>query len=439
MNGFERSSGQDAEADPRELLFPEDFSPDEIAFATELRDLFSVEREELPPLYIQTLMQHEWDGLAAIERQQALMSIVFDRLGLPLERVGASVSASVSALTTRPRRTRRDPHTRAPRMRSTRRMLSTTLPKLRALPVVRSLPLSETPHLPELPAWSALTDSAAQFVSASRALIATAAAVAAVMLFSVLLTTPSFAQGLMLLINHTGVQQVASFPNGAHQSSLVSGPMTAGPANILWLGPQVGDFKYQATYLLKPETWSQGPIVDVRYALPGKTNGDGALDIREFLVSDSYSAVLQIVQEGAASQVQLNDGAPAVFVNGMWKQNGSRMVWSMNSRSELISEQGGIVCWMVADPRDGEGVLDLIDAAGHFTFTPSPFRSSRQVGVGEIGSELTPWLNNQSDGELYRLVARGESVSSTMGSLVLVRGGSSNAPITPDGTSVVGG
>ncbi len=128
----------------------------------------------------------------------------------------------------------------------------------------------------------------------------------------------------MLLINHTGVQQVESYPPGAQQASLVSGPMTAGPANILWLGPQVGDFKYQGTYLLKPEKWSQGSIVDVRYALPGKTSGDGVLDIREFQVSDNYSAVLQVVQEGAASQAQLNNGAPAVFVNGMWKQDGPR-------------------------------------------------------------------------------------------------------------------
>ncbi len=143
MNGFERSSGQDAEADPRELLFPDDFLPDEIAIATELRDVFSVEREELPPLYIQTLMQHEWDGLATIERQQALMSIVFDRLGLPLDSLGsslASVTASLSALATHTHRTRRDPHARTPRVRATRRMLATTLPKLRALPVVRALP-----------------------------------------------------------------------------------------------------------------------------------------------------------------------------------------------------------------------------------------------------------------------------------------------------------
>lgn len=399
MNGFERSSGQDAEADALEPLFPTDFTSEEIAFATELREVFAVEREDLPPLYVQTLMEREWDDLAAAEQQRVLIPRVFDRLGL------------------------------------SREPISIRLPLLPALPSLRAFP--SLPSLPTLPSWSSVVESASQLATTSRTLIATAAAVVAVMVFSVLLTTPSFAQGLQILLGHTGVQQVGSYPGGAQDDVYAPGPMTPGPANILWLGPQVGDYKYQATYLLKPEPWSQGPIVDVRYAMPGKTRGDGILDIREFLVSAKYEAVLQIVQVGAASEVQLGNGESAVFVNGMWKQTNSHMAWSYGSRSELISEQSGVVCWMVADPRDGMGSIDLIDAAGHFQLTPSPFRAPHQIGVNEIGSELTPWLRNASDGELYRLVPAGESLSSGMGSLVLLRG-SPNAPLSSDGTGVSG-
>nr|MBF6591900.1 hypothetical protein [Ktedonobacterales bacterium] len=63
--------------------FPGDFSEEEAAFAAEMRDLFPVEQEELPPLYVTTLVGNDLYTPLAAGFEQKLSYRVFQRLCLP--------------------------------------------------------------------------------------------------------------------------------------------------------------------------------------------------------------------------------------------------------------------------------------------------------------------------------------------------------------------
>jgi hypothetical protein len=86
---------------------------------------------------------------------------------------------------------------------------------------------------------------------------------------------------------------------------------------IFGLGSMAGDYSYVGMQLLAPTDWSNGPIADMQYTLAQPSAGIGVLDIREFQMSSQYAAVLQIVQDGSATPVQVG-ATPAVCVNGSW-------------------------------------------------------------------------------------------------------------------------
>lgn len=88
MSMFERASTGSAwtDSDDEELNFPDDFSREEATFARELRDIFAPEREDLPPLYIPTLIDHEWHTSIESAFEQKLTCRVFHRLRLPYGR-----------------------------------------------------------------------------------------------------------------------------------------------------------------------------------------------------------------------------------------------------------------------------------------------------------------------------------------------------------------
>ncbi len=375
MDGFERSSGYDRNhdraADALEPLFPDDFSLEDTAFARELRTLYPIECEVLPPLYVQTIMDDPQITPPTPAEERTLVRGVFARL-----------------------RVAREP-------------LEPLLAKL-----------------PVLPSWPSLVETIAQVNVLSRSVMAGAGMLLAAMLFSILMTGPAFAQGLQMLLGHTGVQQVGSYPNSAQISDAngFHGGGDFATLTPLWLGASLGDYRYQAIWALKPEQWSKGPIVELQYARTNQTGSQDLLDIREFQISDRYSAVLQVVQAGAASEAPLDQATTAVYVDGAWSMQGPRTYWDYGARSELIFERGGIIFWIVADAHRGMDQNQLIEMARHLTPAASLLPSMRGTGVQMIGSELTGWLHNPSSGELYALVPAGASPQSGIDSLVLLRG-----------------
>jgi hypothetical protein len=351
--------------------YPADFRPDEIEIADELRDLFPIDCEELPPLYAQTLMSDAAHAPLDRHYERHLSYRVFRQLGLtrPL-----------------PRAARLTP------LRHWRPALAAPLRRLG-------------------PAGAALVACALLFMAVS-----------------VIAASPSFAAGVRILLGHSGVAQVPSYPaNTRPSASMANGNGQPGaaahPLNwVQWLGPTFQNYSFQWANVAPAQEWTDGPVVEMRYARQDAAVGSGVLDVREFRPSPKLAGVLQMVADGSANAVQVN-GLPGVYVDGQWVPTATRPTWQSGIRSELIFEDDGLVFWVVADQRDGMGSDQLMAAASQLTPVSLrvllPDRSAlRLVSIGVQSSLLSP-----IDGELLELVPAGSSLESGAGAFVTYRPG----------------
>ena len=85
MGRFERANrGSGAwTGDDTDNLFPDDFSYEEAEFAGELRELFAPEREELPPLFTQTMLGDAHHTPVDTELERRMAHRVRRQLNLP--------------------------------------------------------------------------------------------------------------------------------------------------------------------------------------------------------------------------------------------------------------------------------------------------------------------------------------------------------------------
>lgn len=369
MSGFERANAGDAwteGTDAEEPCFPDDFSVEEAEFASELRELFALEREELPPLYTQTLLEDEHLEIAGAGFEQKLTYRVMRRLRLP-----------------------------------------------------RS-PLFGHHYLALMLAF--LRESLFRM---SRPLAASVTVVMFLMALTVAISTPSFAAGVRILLGQTGVQQVPAYPAKVRAPAAVSGdahhPTSFDPSMPLaWLGPVSGDYLYQGVRLQDPTEYSKGPIVEMQYSLDTPKQGSGKLDIREFQVNDKYSAVLQVVQDGSQSLVKFGDTA-AVYVDGTWvpRLMGHHIMdgddeqlhwqWQSGVRSELIFERNGVIFWIVGDQTGGMGQGELLRIANLLKPANARQLQPNQLTLRLAGSSLTSTFSDPVGHEVYAEVARGSS------------------------------
>ncbi|GCE17905.1 hypothetical protein [Dictyobacter kobayashii] len=309
-----------------EGIFPDDFSMDEIEFACELDALFSPEQEELPPLFVQTLMESEDKRFQSVEHGFELKTraAVFRRLQLERHIV-------------------RSPH---PSLRST------------------------------------LFDG---FTTVSHPLLAFCASCVLFMLLTVVATAPAFASGLNYLLTgaHSGVLLVNEPPPIASSSQITKAKHDQGSAKVetqqisLIQAQQRLHFplsiplavpaRYNQSdfYIYEGDkTWADGPImvVEYTYSLPGVAPKH--ITICEF---KPQSNVYLVVKDGAAKQIPVTHGGnsdSAIFVEGHWTQTGdSNATWVYNDRSEIVDEQNGVVFWIVGDPSDGINNAELTSVA----------------------------------------------------------------------------
>jgi hypothetical protein len=356
MNGFERSSGHDREADALESLFPPDFTSEEAEIAREMRGLYPIEDEVLPPLYVQTMMDDPWMVPVVPTDERTLVSTVFSRLRVA-----------------RP----------------------SLLPKLTALPL-----------------WPSLVETIAQVNTVSRTLVAAAGMALATMILSVLFTGPAFAQGLQILLGHTGVQQVQTYPSavrtGAAGDSTHLTPEAQGA--LAWFGSSVDGYDFQTMRLEHTQSWSAGPVVHMQYARPSSAS-DGAgvavIDVREFQVAPNLAAVLQVVKIGSADQTWVGTG-PAVYVDGGWVQRGARQEWQSGTRAELIFERDGLVFWLVGDQRAGVTEDELVKVARQLQSVSLSTLQPSRLSVDSIGREFIAMLRLPASDEIYELVSAGD-------------------------------
>lgn len=366
MGEFERANDSGAWAVDDETEFPADFSLEEAAFAAELRDLFDPEREELPPLFAQTLIENDQHAVIEQGFEHKVAYQVLRRLDLP----------------------------RAP-------LVSPRVTFLRSL--------GESVRQMSRPVMSSLS-----------ALLVT-------MLLTSVLAAPSFAAGLHILLAHTGVVQVQRYPGNVHTSGTMAHPRAqqsdiAMIADLQWFGPQVGSYAYSSVSFSVPQSWSNGPVADVEYAKITGGQGSGLIDIREFRPAASLASVLQVVAVGAATPVTIA-GMPAVYVDGRWTSSAGRPSWQWGTQSELICERNGLILWITADQRDNIGQNDLIAMATMLAPAPVAKLAPSQPSLRFVGEELQGSLQNPTEGEVLALVPLGASPDSTQVSFIKVLSG----------------
>jgi hypothetical protein len=375
MSGFERSNSSPERHDAPDgsgRPWPNDFTLEEEQFAAELRAFFPIEDEELPPLYIQTLL---------------------------------------------------DDDTQAPLDRGDLRRMTYRVKRTLGLP---RKPLFTRQWAPSAWADQLSVQSVTSTVKrAGRPVVALAALLIFCMVSSMYLATPSFAQGLRIIFGDTGAQQVRQYPSNVAPEKHVDAAATpADQMPMFWLGSASGAYYYQGVRTLPQTQWSRGPILDIQYLLSARTaqqTGSGVLDIREFQISQSLSAVLQSVQEGSVNSVTVN-GLNAVYVDGMWvTTQGQRTIWQSGTRSMLIFENDGVIFWIVGDQRDGLGQAQLMQYASELTpTTMSALVQPNLLSVRLVGAELSASLRDPIgyNTELYTLIPHNVSPDTAAGEFV---------------------
>ena len=375
MSGFERSNSprsHDASGGG-ERPWPDDFTAEEEQVARELRALFPIEDEVLPPLYIQTLLDEE---------------------------------------------------TAAPLDKSDVRRLTRTVKRTLDLP---QRPLFTRQWAPS--AWAdqiSAEDIAEKLKRASRPIVALSALLIFFMVSSMYLASPSFAQGLRLLFGNTGAQQVSSYPRNIAPEKHIATSQPSAPIPTYWIGSSSNSYIYQGMRELPQEQYTSGSILDIQYVLSERSKqqtGSGVLDIREFRIASSLSAVLQSVQEGSASYTSVN-GLPAVYVDGMWvASSGQRSAWTWQSgtRSMLIFERDGVIFWMVGDQRDGLDEAQMVQFAGQLApTTMTALMQTDLLSVRLIGAQLSAGLRDPIgySTEVLSMIPRTDSPDTAAGEFV---------------------
>jgi len=373
MNGFERAHNSDAWTTDRHPSYPDDFSEEELELASDLRDLFPPEQDALPPLYVQTLLGD----------------------------------------------TAYDPAERGFEHKITYR-------------VFRELDLKRPPlHLGQRwrPHMSDLRDSLSGL---SRPVAASIGVFFVFMVLTIILASPSFAAGLRIILGQTGVTTVERYPSHvqhdthiAHAHKAVAKPTFP----MMWLGLSADNYTYQETRLLDPTGWSQGPIVDMQYSLPSHTTGSGILDIREFQVSNAYQAVLQVVQAGSATEVNVGPYT-GVYVDGTWMPREPQRppsststleptyVWTSGVRSELILERDGVVFWIIGDQRDGTNMTELVNLAQLLIPAKASELQAPRMSLHMLADSIVTTFEYPQGREVYQLVPHGVAMDSGAGEYI---------------------
>lgn len=363
MNEFEKqenTGGQEFSSlslEKRDL--PGDFTEDDLVFAEELNALFSPETEELPPYYVQTLLDGDDQRFDPVERgfEHKTSARVFRRLKL-------------------------------------RRRLFYT-------------------HMSPLSALSADIGTGAM----RRSLLALLATFVLLMMLTIAFTGASFASGIAILLHGThagGVYQTYTFPDPSmvHRAD-INWQSMPGPAakqiNLLDAQRQMHSALYSPFYIPSPyslahinlyvgldQEWADGPMLEFEYNLrpsAGAAKGLGEIWVREF---KPKADVLQLVEEGASVPIEIDHSgrAQAIYVDGLWVRHGKNLPeWVYGQRSELIYQLNGVVFWIVGDQRDGIGKKQLTRIAQGLM----PLPTDQQFRMAEEATSVTQ-MNEPVDG-----------------------------------------
>lgn len=330
MSEFERQENtEDDESFPVAIhrsATPDDFTAEDRAFAEELNALFSPEEENLPPYYVQTLLDADDQRFGPVPRgfEHRTSARVFRRLKLR------------------------------------RRLFYTRVSPLHELSM-------------------GIRDA-----SMRRSLVAVVGTFILVMLLTIVFTGSSFAAGVALLLRGThgsGIYLTNKYPVGLVQGAQYNAQNDFSPKSISLLAaqdqllfpmyapayvPPVYSLAYINLYVGLDQQWANGPMLEFEFRLPPSDiapKGTGELWIREF---KPRADVLQLVQAGASVPIEMDGSgrALAIYVDGEWNlRSRGEPQWVPGGRSELIYQVDGVIFWIVGDQRDGVGRPQLMDVA----------------------------------------------------------------------------
>ena len=314
---------------------PADFSYEDMTFAQELGSLFDIEQENLPPLFVQTLLDSENPRFQPVEQgfEHKARARVFHRLHLKRRLFGNNSFSPAS--------------------------------------VIAALP-------------------------ARRSLIAFSTALMLFMLMTIVITGPSFASGMEILLSGgrigiattrdlppvtypTKIQSMGDYDNpdgGPKQISFAAAqhqlPFSAYQIPLPIYKPVTPIINSYSLYSIslyqnsQQQQWMDGPFIEFVYKLPPNLiRSTGLLTVGEFKLDPSVK-VLQVVKDGAAQAVDVaqNGQATAIYVDGQWvMHNNDHADWVNGQRSELIYQRDGIVFWIVGDQIDGMNESALLNIA----------------------------------------------------------------------------
>jgi len=327
----------------RGRVIPQDFSEEEIAFAQELDSFFALDKEQIPPYFVQTLLEPDDPRFQAVEDgfEHKTRARVFRRLNLHR------------------------------RLFDTRGSVPATI---------------------------------AGRISSQRPFLILVAACLLFVLFTVAFTSQSFVEGVSILLHGArgGVYQIHSYPTGVLSASYDKNNDHSMRMNLsdaqqrlhfpmYWpqVTPKNFDLDGINLYQDPAQTWADGPVLELQYdySAPGaSSHGSGEIAILEFKPN---ADVLQVIGLGAA-QIILTDAkgyAQAIYVDGQWVWlNRISHRWISGGRSELIYQRNGVVFWIVGDQRDGvdENVLWSIAQS----LMPINTRHMTHVGVQIAETQL---------------------------------------------------
>ncbi|WP_376793724.1 hypothetical protein [Thermogemmatispora sp.] len=311
----------------RQVTLPPDFSEEEVAFAHELDTLFSLPEEEIPPYFVHTLLESEDPRFAPVDSgfEQRISSRVFQRLKLQR----------------------------------------------------RLFPLEERRIWRELVRGAGL----------SRRLLLAGVSLLLFMLLTMVITAPSFASGLVILLQ--GVQSGVYPVRGPLTRPVVSSPLntTVGHNDqvsllavqrelhfpLYWPSDVPDHYVLRNIYVYSDHVrgwpvWTDGPMVEFRYSFmaPGSPWHDvGELAIREF---KPQGQVYQVVEADAIHPLQVDEQgrAAAIYIEGQWVTiNTYARRWIYNGHCELLTQRGGVVFWIAGQcsPQTGLNLESLLSTA----------------------------------------------------------------------------
>nr|BBH93329.1 hypothetical protein KTA_15280 [Thermogemmatispora argillosa] len=350
----------------RRVTLPPDFSEEEVAFAQELDTLFSLPEEEIPPYFVHTLLESEDPRFAPVDPgfEQRIRSRVFQRLKLQ-----------------------------------------------RRLFVVE-----------ERRVWKELVHG----VGLSRRLLLAGVSLLLFMLLTMLITAPSFASGLVILLQ--GVQSGVYPVHGPLTRPVVSSPLntTVGHNDqvsllavqrelhfpLYWPTEIPNHYVLRNIYLYSDHVrgwpvWTDGPMLEFRYSLmaPGSPwHEAGELAIREF---KPHGQVYQVVEADAIHPLQVDDQgrAAAIYVEGQWVTiNTYARRWIYNGHCELLTQRNGVVFWIAGQcvPQTGLNVETLLSVAD--SLEELQLQHLLHAGVSLVSAtEVNRYLPGPFDGVILSL------------------------------------